>query len=718
MCGGGEKELYARPLLNFRRETVNIVPEPRVLIRPSVNTNRPTEAAHRRLTAGVRLWATLIAAIAAVIFAGCSLAEEPAPQLLRTVTVAGKDRGLGEPFGILRHDGKTYISDGDGGRILSLDDAGVLTVAAEGLDTPSGIAAGPNGEIFIADTGSHTVKALSADGKLRTVAGVEGSAGSEDGAASQARFRGPIGIAFADDGTIFVADTYNDRIRRISPEGQVTTLAGGMRGYADGTGGLAMFDTPLGIAVWHDKLLVADSGNRALRVVESDGQVWTLVGGPENYGMRDGLLGSATLSNPTAVAVAPNGVIYIADGNAIRAIGRRAFPYLETLTDRRRGLRDGPSLSARFNRPSGIAVTETGELMIADSDNRLLRRLTDDASLPEITADEIKTLHFTADEFRDLAPGRWPYDPPTETREIAGTLGEIRGEIAFPGDKARYHNGLDNPGAYGETARFLRDEKVLDPAAAQNFGTARELLRMPTLGYIHISLGRDGTDKPFGDGRFLFQSDGESLTDVRVPRGTRFRAGEAVGTLNDQNHVHLIAGRPGFEMNALDALVLPGISDSIPPVITDAYLLDANWNPLETNEPDERINISGKIRVVVQAYDRKDGNADRRRLAPYRVGYDIYPDGEQPPPGAGWNISFELMPAEDSVGFVYAPGSRSGARGVTIFNFLASNTVRGEEFSEGFLDADALEPGKYLIRTRAADFFGNIAYKDISVEVN
>jgi sugar lactone lactonase YvrE len=228
----------------------------------------------------LRLWATLIAAIAAVILIGCTPVSEPAPQLLRTVTIAGKDRGLGEPFGILRHEGKTYISDGEGGRILKIDDSGAVTVAADGLDTPSGIAAGPNGEIFIADTGSHTIKRLSPDGKLRNVAGVEGSAGSEDGAATEARFRGPIGIAAAEDGTIFVADTYNDRIRRISPEGQVTTLAGGMRGYADGTGDLAMFDTPLGIAVWHDKLLVADSGNRALRVVEPDGRVWTLVGGP------------------------------------------------------------------------------------------------------------------------------------------------------------------------------------------------------------------------------------------------------------------------------------------------------------------------------------------------------------------------------------------------------------------------------------------------------
>src|SRR5690606_3593264 len=152
---GGEMELYARPMLNFRREAVNIVTEPRVLIRPSVNTKRTTAAADRRLTAGLRLWATLIAALAAVFLIGCTPVSEPAPQLLRTITIAGKDRGLGEPFGILRHDGKTYVSDGEGGRILTIDDTGAITVAADGLDTPSGIAAGPNGGIFIADTGSH-----------------------------------------------------------------------------------------------------------------------------------------------------------------------------------------------------------------------------------------------------------------------------------------------------------------------------------------------------------------------------------------------------------------------------------------------------------------------------------------------------------------------------------------------------------------------------------
>src|SRR5690606_30042329 len=196
-------------------------------------------------------------------------------------------------------------------RILKIDDAGAVTVAADGLETPSGIAVAPDGNILIADTGANDIKTLSPDGSLRPLTLVDPALATENAPAPEKSFRGPIGIAAAEDGTIFVADTYNDRIRKITPAGEVTTIAGGTRGFADGTGELAMFDTPLGIAVWHDKLLVADSGNRALRVVEPDGKVWTLVGGPENRGMRDGLLASATLSHPTAVAVAPNGVIYI-----------------------------------------------------------------------------------------------------------------------------------------------------------------------------------------------------------------------------------------------------------------------------------------------------------------------------------------------------------------------------------------------------------------------
>lgn len=137
---------------------------------------------------------------------------------------------------------------------------------------------------------------------------------------------------------------------------------------------------------------------------------------------------------------------------------------------------------------------------------------------------------------------------------------------------------------------------------------------MPTLAYIHIRLGRNAAGTPFGDPRFLFESDAQGkMNGVRIPRGTKFEAGEALGTLNPMNHVHLVAGRSGFEMNALDALVLPNVSDGIPPVIENARLL-IDGNEIETNGVVSRIQLAGKVRLLAEAYDRMDGNPDRRDL--------------------------------------------------------------------------------------------------------
>ncbi len=116
---------------------------------------------------------------------------------------------------------------------------------------------------------------------------------------------------------------------------------------------------------------------------------------------------------------------------------------------------------------------------------------------------------------------RWPFDPPSNPREIAGTLGEIRGEVKPDGKPVWFHNGLDIAGAYGETVKFIRDETVLDPHSADNLGTSRELLRLPLIGYIHLRLGRDKDDRLFDDPRFQFDRDETGkLVGVRVPRGS------------------------------------------------------------------------------------------------------------------------------------------------------------------------------------------------------
>jgi hypothetical protein len=240
---------------------------------------------------------------------------------------------------------------------------------------------------------------------------------------------------------------------------------------------------------------------------------------------------------------------------------------------------------------------------------------------------------------------------------------------------------------------------------------------MPTLGYIHIRLGRDKDDKIFEDKRFQFIfGENRKLKGVRIPRGAKFNAGDAIGTLNAMNHVHLIAGRSGAEMNALDALAFPDISDSIAPVIEDVSLFEQNWQPLgETKSENARIKVSGKTRVVVRAYDRMNGNAERRRLGVYKLGYQILRQDKTPVSEEKTTVSFALFPDNEFVTLVYAAGSKSGATGETIFNYIATNEVNGDFAREDFLDTENLEKGIYVLRVFAADYFGNKTVKDVEI---
>ena len=308
--------------------------------------------------------------------------------------------------------------------------------------------------------------------------------------------------------------------------------------------------------------------------------------------------------------------------------------------------------------------------------------------------------------------------PPTLEERLASRLPTDPGVYLMKDRRGRViYVGI--AGAYGETARFIRDETVLRAVAAENFGTLRELIRMPTLGYIHIRLGRNVNSEPFQDGRFQFEKDQTGkLTGIRIPRGTRFKAGDAIGTLNPMNHVHLVAGRSGSEMNALDALILPGISDTRPPVIEKVTLYDQNWNPVETVSQNSRIKIAGKTRIVVRSYDQVDGNSERRRLGVYKVGYQVRKDDDPATMDMKWSVVFDRLPSAEAVRFAYANGSHSGATGETIFNYIVTNRVEGEHFQEDFFDPASIGPGDFTLRVSAADYFGNISSNDVKISVD
>lgn len=645
---------------------------------------------------------------------GCSLFRTPEPDLIRTATFQIAGAALEEPFGLTHRKGELYVSDGQAGTIIRISNEGEAVIYAEGLGTPSHIAFDASGDLLVADSGSHTIKRVKSGGGIEIVAGVEGKPGFADGGAGEALFRAPVGIAVS-DGVIYVADTYNDRIRTIR-DGRVGTLAGSVRGFSDGSAAEARFDTPTGIAVTGDgRVLVADTGNALLRAVDPGGVVSTIAGTREE-GISDGPALGAMLSEPASIAVSEKGDIFFTDLHSVRRV-RKEDGSVETLSERERGYSDSAQSEPRsFNRPTGLAIGRDGSLYVADSDNHSIRVFSRTAG-KVLSQDETGAPSETASEFRSAAAGRWPFDPWDRPRDIAGTVGEIRGVMDSPEEGVYFHNGLDIAGGYGEKTRFVRREKVLRPLSAANFGTLRELLRMPRIGYVHVRLGRGADGIPFGDPRFLFDEErtagGTALTDVRVPRGSVFEAGEVVGTLNEMNHVHLIAGSSGREFNALEALDLPGVSDRIAPVITSLALIDEAGKETEASS----LTASSRVRVIVEAFDRMDGNPERRRLGLHRAGYRILQGGSAAVAEPVWNIVFDGSPDGSWVPFVYAPGSSSGAAGTTVFRYIVTNTVSAGSAREGFLPLDGLSPGRYTLRVFVGDFFGNVASKDIGFKI-
>lgn len=244
------------------------------------------------------------------------------------------------------------------------------------LSEPAGVALDAAGNVYIAERGGNRIIELTPRGVMTVLAGI-GQAGSTDGPATLAAFNGPSGVAVDVSGNVYVADTGNQLIRKISPGGAVTTLAGSRKpGLADGAGASASFNQPTGVTVDSTgDVFVADSGNNLIREISSTGMVSTLAGTGQ-VGSTNGPAAVASFKRPFGVAVDFFGNVFVADtgNNLIREITPEGV--VSTLAGSgQKGSANGSKTAASFKYPQGVAVDRTGNVFIADTGNSMIREI-------------------------------------------------------------------------------------------------------------------------------------------------------------------------------------------------------------------------------------------------------------------------------------------------------------------------------------------------------
>jgi sugar lactone lactonase YvrE len=207
------------------------------------------------------------------------------------------------------------------------------------------------------------------------------------------KFNNPSDIAIASDGILFITDTDNHVICKVSPSGDIEVYAGkvGIIGHADGNKSNARFNRPVGITIDKDNnLLVADSGNNIIRCIKTDGTVTTIAGKASVRGVLDGNGPNALFFNPCGITVSKDDIIYVSDtgSSTIRKIDKNLD--VTTIAGMYTGNRsvhlDGLGTEARFSHPRGLKIDENNNLYIADTHNNCIRLMTPDSNVTTIAS--------------------------------------------------------------------------------------------------------------------------------------------------------------------------------------------------------------------------------------------------------------------------------------------------------------------------------------------
>ncbi len=247
------------------------------------------------------------------------------------------------------------------------------------FDDPAAIVTDPQGDLFIADSQNHVIREITTNGLVMVFAGRMGNSGTADGAGTNAAFNAPSGLALNPSGDLYVSDTGNNTIRKISPGGMVTTIAGiaGYPGFADGPAGMAHFSSPQGLAVApNGALLIADCGNHCIRLL-SNGIVSTFAGKPQIWGSQDGTGTNAEFNGPLGMAFDTQGNLFVSDANndTLRMITSNAVVTTFAGSAGCDGSSDGERTNARFRSPAGLVFDQWDDLFVADSFNQTIREI-------------------------------------------------------------------------------------------------------------------------------------------------------------------------------------------------------------------------------------------------------------------------------------------------------------------------------------------------------
>ena len=313
-------------------------------------------------------------------------------------TLAGSSAGSADGTGALAQfnlpygtavdaSGNVYVADYNNNLIRKVTRLGVVTTLAGStggyldatgtaakFSNPYGAAVDASGNVYVADYNNNRIRKVTRLGVVTTLAG--STDGFANGTGTGAKFYYPTGVAVDASGNVYVADIGNARIRKVTALGVVTTFAGSSYGYLDGTGTAAQFAGPSGVAVdASGNVYVGDQYNLRIRKVTAGGVVTTLAGSGD-YGAANGTGVAASFNGPFGVAVDASGNVYVADAGNNRIRQVTAAGVVTTLAGTTSGFANGPAATAQFNGMTGVAVDAGGNVYVADSYNNRIRKVT------------------------------------------------------------------------------------------------------------------------------------------------------------------------------------------------------------------------------------------------------------------------------------------------------------------------------------------------------